>query len=104
MTTGLGKLLIALSVKLGRFCAAPERTDSESLLLFATASEITCAFDTVPTWAAACAVTVAIAAPRRHRRSQEREEVTCETGSRLLNNCLEVQRAGVRAGHQRLTG
>ena len=41
ITTGLGKSLVVLSTKLGRFCAAPEVTASDNRLFFAAARLIT---------------------------------------------------------------
>src|SRR5579864_4559687 len=72
ITTGVGKLLVVLSVRLARVCAAPEITPIVSLPVLVAASDTTFAVDTVPTWAAACFSPAARKTGRRSRRSQER--------------------------------
>jgi hypothetical protein len=45
--------LVVLSTKFGNDWVAPDVTATESWLDLAAANEITCAFDSLPTWAAA---------------------------------------------------
>ena len=99
MTTGVGKLFTALSVRLGWICTAPEATITVNCDVLVAASAMTRAADTVPACARASRAPNATAAPGA-RRLETKTDADCrsERASGLLNDSLDVERTGVETG------